>query len=92
MTTHTATGYLILEASRGYRTGDDGLKVVNGLRIAGYRAKRPAMLARDQITVKVGVTVDAAEFSPITAEIAVTLAPSQVIHPVIEALDPAKEP
>lgn len=90
MTTHTATGYLILEASRGYRTGDDGLKVVNGLRIAGYRANRPAKLARDQITVKVGVTVDAAEFSPITAEIAVTLAPAQVIHPVVEALEPGE--
>lgn len=91
MTTHTATGYLILEASRGYRTGDDGLKVVNGLRIAGYRANRPAKLARDQITVKVGVTVDAAEFSPITAEIAITLDPSQIIHPVVDALHPGED-
>lgn len=90
MTTHTATGYLILEASRGYRTGDDGLKVVNGLRIAGYRANRPAKLTRDQITVKVGVTVDAAEFSPITAEIAITLDPSQIIHPVVDALHPGE--
>jgi hypothetical protein len=90
VTTHTATGYLILEASRGYRTGDDGLKVVNGLRIAGYRANRPAKLARDQITVKVGVTVDAAEFSPITAEIAITLDPSQIIHPVVDALHPGE--
>lgn len=87
-TQHTASGYLILEASRGYWIGDDGLKKVSAVRIAGYRANRPAKLKRDQIAVKVGVTVDAAEFSPVTAEVALTLDPSRVIHPVVEALDP----
>ncbi|OHU68845.1 hypothetical protein BKG86_01990 [Mycobacteroides chelonae] len=90
MTTYTASGYLILEASR-YRyglVGDDGLRPVDGVRVVGYRANRPAKLARDQIAVKVAVTVDDAEFSPITAELALTLDPSRVIHPVIEDADP----
>ncbi|MGH3955919.1 MAG: hypothetical protein ACRDTI_18000 [Mycobacterium sp.] len=90
MTTHAATGYLILEAQRGYWTGDDGLRQVNGVRIVGFRKGRPAKLARDQITVKVAITLDAAEFSPITAELALTLDPSRVIHPVIEDVEPGE--
>lgn len=91
-TTHTATGYLILEASRsGYWPGDDGLKKVCAVRVAGFRKNRPAKLERDQIAVKVGITVDAAEFSPITAELALALDPSRVIHPVVEDLAPDVE-
>lgn len=91
-TTHTATGFLIIEASR-YRyglAGEDGLRPVDGLRIVGQRANRPAKLARDQIAVKVAITVDDAEFYPITAELALTLDPSRVIHPVVEDLEPGE--
>lgn len=92
MTTNlTANGYLILEASRSnYGRGDDGLRPINGLRIAGHRANRPAKLERDQLAVKVSVTVDAAEFSPITASLALTLDPSRLIHPVVEDLEPGE--
>ncbi|SHT84990.1 Uncharacterised protein [Mycobacteroides abscessus subsp. bolletii] len=91
-TTHTATGYLILEASRYTYglPGKDGLKQIKAVRIAGYRAGRPGTLARDQIAVKVGVTVDESEFSPITAELALTLDPSRVVHPVVEDLEPTE--
>ncbi|MFT9661131.1 hypothetical protein ACM0CQ_02630 [Mycobacteroides abscessus subsp. abscessus] len=90
-TTLSATGYLILEASRSnYGRGDDGLRPINGLRVAGYRANRPAKLERDQVAVKVTVSVDAAEFSPITASLALTLDPSRLIHPVIEDLEPSE--
>ncbi|CPR79347.1 hypothetical protein PP568_13130 [Mycobacteroides abscessus] len=91
MTTHIANGYLILEAQRGYWTGDDGLKKVAGVRVAGFRKGRPAKLERDQIAVKIGITVDAAEFSPITAELALALDPSRVIYPVVEDLEPGGE-
>lgn len=89
-TTHTAPGYLIIEASRYTYglTGDDGLRQIKYIRIAGYRAGRPGTLARDQIAVKIRVTVDDAEFSPITAELALNIDPSRVIHPVVEDLDP----
>lgn len=90
MTTHKATGYLILEAQRGWMTGEDGLKRVDGAKIAGYRQNRPAKLARDQIAVKVAITVDDAEFSPITAELALALDPSRVIKPLVEDLEPTE--
>ncbi|MDB2211747.1 MULTISPECIES: hypothetical protein [Mycobacteroides] len=89
--THTATGYLVLEASRsGWRKGFDGLGAIDHIRIAAYRTNRPAKLERDQIAVKVAITVDAGEFSPITAALALTLDPSRVIHPVVEDLEPTE--
>ncbi|SIB93644.1 Uncharacterised protein [Mycobacteroides abscessus subsp. abscessus] len=59
--------------------------------MAGFRKGRPAKLERDQIAVKIGITVDAAEFSPITAELALALDPSRVIYPVVEDLEPGGE-
>ncbi|SIJ98399.1 hypothetical protein [Mycobacteroides abscessus] len=90
-TTHTATGYLVLEAARSsWRKGFDGLGSIDQVKIAAYRANRPSTLARDQIAVKVSITVDDAEFSPITASLALTLDPSRVIHPVVEAVEPGE--
>ncbi|SII37082.1 hypothetical protein [Mycobacteroides abscessus] len=90
-TTHTATGYLVLEAARsGWRKGYDGLGMIDHIKVAAYRANRPSKLERDQIAVKVAITIDDAEFSPITATLALTLDPSRVIHPVVEDLEPGE--
>ncbi|MBE5453435.1 hypothetical protein E3G52_000299 [Mycobacteroides abscessus] len=90
MTVHTATGYLILEASRArYGLRDsDGLRAVDGVRIAGYRAHRPAKLERDQVAVRIAVGIDGGEFSPITAELAVDIDPSRLIKAVLNIADP----
>ena len=90
MTTHTATGYLILKATRatwGSRE-EDGLRRIQDLRISAYRANRPQRLLRDELAVKVAVTIDDAEFSPITAELALNIDPARLIKPVLEALEP----
>ncbi|SKM82251.1 Uncharacterised protein [Mycobacteroides abscessus subsp. massiliense] len=90
MTKHTATGYLILEATRSHygRVDENGLKPVSGVRIVGYRANRPAKLERDQVTVRIGVGITSDEFSPITAELAVDIDPARIIKPVLATLEP----
>lgn len=90
-TTHTAIGYLVLEAARsGWSRGHDGLGLIDHVKIAAYRANRPSKLERDQIAVKVAITVDDAEFSPITATLALAIDPSRVIHPIVEDLEPGE--
>lgn len=90
MSNHTATAYLILKATRSNYgpLDDDGLKRVHSVTIAGVRQKRPAKLERDEITVRVTVTVDAGSFSPVTADLALSIDPANLIQPVIDDVEP----
>lgn len=86
-----ATGYLVIEATRRQWGSLDefGLRDVVGTRIVALRANRPAKLARDQIAVRVTVEVPVGAFNPVTADVAVEIPDSRVLHgPIgIEATD-----
>lgn len=85
-----ASTYLVLQARRhDYGTvRADGLRPVRSLRVVRALANRPAELERDQIAVRVQLSVDPAVFSPVTAELALELDPATLIRPVLEALEP----
>jgi len=91
-TTHKASTYLILEAKRSnwYDLDEHGLRPVEAVRVIASRTNRPTKLARDQIAVRVSVEVEDSAFSPVTADLALSIDPANLIRPVLT--DVAPEP
>ena len=80
MSTHRASAFLVLKATRcryGVPDPDTGLRPVDTLRVVAMRQSRPRTLDPDEIAVKISVEVPDAVFDPISP-VALVVVPSDL--------------
>ncbi|CAM3537429.1 hypothetical protein TSOC111612_01470 [Tsukamurella ocularis] len=81
--------YLVIEARRrpDWTVASGELPDVCGVKVVRALQNRPAKLDRDQIAVRVQLTVEAGAFSPIVADLALHVDTDAVARAVVEQLD-----
>ena len=94
MSTHIATAYLVIKASRGYGVRDEetGLRPVNEIRAVAMRKSRPRTLDPDEIALKVRVQVPDTAFDPLAPDALIVVPEEMAIRgPITTEVDEPEE-
>jgi hypothetical protein len=82
-----ADTYLILQGKRWPWSSLD--EPVREFTVVGHRKSKPTSLRRDQVAIKVTLTVPVRAFEPFTAAALVNVPESLVVRPIeVQAVDP----